>query len=60
MGKKPVSPNSSLKSQLESLVKIGPRGDLVGSLTELRRLVLTDAMDADNDGMVMIELWSQR
>ena len=52
MARKSVAPNSSLKSQLESLVKVGPKGDLVGNLTELRRLVLTDAMDADNDGMV--------
>lgn len=52
MAKKSTAPNSSVKSQLESLVKAGPKGDLVGNLDELRYLVLTDAVDADIDGMV--------
>ena len=55
MAKKSVAPNSSVKSQLESLVKAGPKGDLVGNLDELRYLVLTDAVDADIDGMVKNE-----
>ncbi|SLM40052.1 mitotic check point protein [Lasallia pustulata] len=57
MAKKSTAPNSSVKSQLESLVKAGPKGDLVGNLDELRYLVLTDAVDADIDGMSALRIY---
>ena len=60
MAKKGVAPNPSAKSQLESLIKIGPRGDLIAGLADLRHLVLTDGLDADNDGMVCLQLLSLR
>ncbi|MCJ1300348.1 hypothetical protein MMC08_003145 [Hypocenomyce scalaris] len=57
MAKKAVAPNPSAKSQLESLIKIGPRGDLIAGLDDLRHLVLTDGLDADSDGMSALRVY---
>ena len=44
------------KDDLEMLVRQGTKGDTMGSLDKLRRLVLLDGVDADSDGMVSIIL----
>lgn len=44
------------KDDLETVVRQGTKGDAMGSLDKLRRLVLLDGVDADSDGMVSILL----
>ncbi len=51
--KKIVAPAISAKHQLETLIRDGPpRGDIAEGLRDLRYFVLSDGVDADNDGMV--------
>ena len=52
MAKKIVTPDGSSKDEIESLVRQGPKGDVLGSLDNLRRLILLDGLEADSDGMV--------
>ena len=40
------------KDDIESLVRQGPKGDVLGGLDCLRKWVLLDGVDADGDGMV--------
>lgn len=48
--------DANSKDDLETLVRQGTKGDAMGSLDKLRRLVLLDGVDADSDGMVSILL----
>ena len=43
------------KDDLKTLLRRSPRGNLLGSLEELRYLILTDGLEADSDGMVCID-----
>lgn len=40
------------KDELKSLMRRGPKGDLIGALQDLRHLILVDGLEADTDGMV--------
>ena len=40
------------KDELKSLLRRGPKGDVIGALQDLRHLILVDGLDADADGMV--------
>ena len=42
------------KDDLKSLLRRNPKGNVLGSLEELRFLILTDGLEADSDGMVRI------
>ena len=40
------------KDELKSLMRRGPKGDVINALQDLRHLILVDGLDADADGMV--------
>lgn len=40
------------KDDLKSLMRRGPKGDLLGALSQLRHLILIDGLESDTDGMV--------
>ena len=40
------------KDELKSLLRRGPKGDVINALQDLRHLILVDGLDADADGMV--------
>ena len=42
----------SAKDELRTLIGRGPKGDIDTSLQRLRNLILEDAIETDNDGMV--------
>lgn len=42
------------KDELKSLMRRGPKGEVLGALDELRHLILVDGLEADTDGMVRI------
>ena len=52
MAKKALPPEKSPKEELDSLIRLGPNGDVSGSLDNLRHLILIDGLDAASDGLV--------
>ncbi|MCJ1338777.1 hypothetical protein MMC09_004066 [Bachmanniomyces sp. S44760] len=45
------------KDDIESLVRQGPKGDVLGGLDCLRKWVLLDGVDADGDGMSQLRIY---
>ncbi|KAI9873650.1 MAG: hypothetical protein M1830_010759, partial [Pleopsidium flavum] len=58
VAKKIVAPPISAKHQLEALIRDGPpKGDLAEGLRDLRYYVLSDGVEADNDGMSSLRIY---
>ena len=61
----PVKKISSLvppmdSHEIDTIVRQGPRGDLLNKLDRLRHLVLVDGLESDSDGMVRLRLGAGR
>ena len=46
------------KTELKTLIRRNPKGDVLGSLDDLRHLILVDGLEADTDGMVRPVDWT--